>query len=55
MTSRNITQRPECHTCRRAAPGKEFTVIKQEFGMEAGGKASVDKLGQHVERDPSEA
>jgi hypothetical protein len=35
--------------------GKEFTVIKQEFGMEAGGKASVDKLGQHVERDPSEA
>jgi hypothetical protein len=29
--------------------GKEFTTVIQEFGMEASGKASVDKAGEHTE------
>lgn len=32
--------------------GKQYTVVKQEFGMEASGKASVDKAGAHVDRTP---
>lgn len=31
-----------------------FTEVTQEFGMKEGGRASVTKLGHHVERDPTE-
>jgi hypothetical protein len=32
--------------------GKRYTTVKQEFGIEASGKASVDKAGEHVDRTP---
>ena len=33
MTSRNITQRPECHTCGRAAPVADFTYVWTACGF----------------------